>query len=248
MPSTLTKFVAIGIAIIAIAAFLTLDSGGKVEIENSKFDQDKFRSLFREYIFQSYKDQRGIHLESVLSAVGALSGFSLQQGIREELILNRGQPENEVFTIVKTKNGGKYYFGSVFDQPLFDTRSGQFSVWAIVAGGAQDAGASNLPDINALAKSNAEAVGGGDYGVLSVSANHQPKDQPLSAIRKHWEFTENILRAKGVDPLAWSWEIALVAQDIIILGKDAVDPTLAAQIVMESAISMAKIDPDLVIQ
>lgn len=246
MSITLKIFIAISISILAIVVFSKLGSGDEVEVKNSEFDQDEFRSLLREYIFQNYKDQKGVHVESVLSALGALSGFSLQQGIREELILNKGRPEKEVFTIIKTKNGDKYYFGNIFDQPLFDTRPGQMSVWAIVAGGAQEAGASSLPDINALAKINAEAVGESDYGALTVSSNHQPKDHPLLSISKHWEFTEKILRAKGVEPLAWSWEIALVAQDIIVLGKDAVDPTLAAQIVMEPAISMSKIDPELI--
>lgn len=72
---------------------------------------------------------------------------------------------------------------------------------------------------------------------------NQPIDHPIDAIKKHWDFTKKILQAKGAEPLFWSWEIALVAQDIIIAGKSVIDPKLAAQIVMEPAISMSKIDP-----
>jgi len=42
----------------------------------------------------------------------------------------------------------------------------------------------------------------------------------------------------------WAWEIALVAQELIIQNKENTPPEVAAQIVMEMAISMSKIDPD----
>ncbi len=215
----------------------------KVEVPYEKFDQDKFRSFLREYLFRSYTDENGVHIESVLSALGALSGFSLQQGIREDLIIKGGNEEGKVFTIIETKDGNKYFFGSIFDEPLYDTREGQISVWSLVGGGAQKAGASSLPDVSALAKANASAIGNEDYGNLTVPLMNQPIDHPIDAIKKHWDFTKKILQAKGAEPLFWSWEIALVAQDIIIAGKSVIDPKLAAQIVMEPAISMSKIDP-----
>jgi hypothetical protein len=220
----------------------------KAEVSNDRFDKDKFRSLLREYVFQTYKSEKGIHIESVLSALGALSGFALQQGIRQELISGRGMPENKVFSIVQTKDGGKYYFGEIFDQPLFDTRQGQVSVWVIVAGAAQKAGAKSLPNINLLAKHNAQTVGNPDYGSLTLPQNHQPIDHPLEAVKKHWAVTETLLKANGTEPLMWSWEIASVAAEIIILGKQAIPPETAAQLVMEPAISMSKIDPILVTQ
>lgn len=219
-------------------------AGEQVEVPNEKFDQDKFRSLLREYVFNTYKDERGVHIESALSALGALSGFALQKGIREELIKKQGKQEQDVFSVVKTKNGDTYYFGEIFNQPLYDTREGKFSVWAIVAGGAQQAGANKLPDINNLAKANASSVGNDDYGKLTVPKHHQPKDHPTEAIQKHWVIAKKLLEAKGSEPLMWSWEIAIVAQELIILGKQAISPEIAAQIVMEPAISMSKIDPN----
>jgi hypothetical protein len=97
-----------------------------------------------------------------------------------------------------------------------------------------------------MAKANAAAIGTARYGELTVPLNHQPNDSPLDAVRKHWDFTQKLLMAMEADPQLWSWEIALVAQDLILLGKDVISPSIAAQIVMESAISMSKIDPDLI--
>jgi len=234
--------------IVVMSFFVIFSSwgGDTIAVPNEKFDKDKFRSVLREYVFTTYKGEKGVHIESALSALGALSGFALQQGIREELIKKQGKPENKMFTIIKTKNGDKYYFGSIFDQPLYDTRKGKISVWAIIAGGAQKAGASSLPNINNLAKLNTQAVGSKNYGKLNISKKHQPKHHPIEAIKIHWGLTEKLLKAKGGNPLMWSWEIALVAQDLIILGKQAIQPSLAAQIVMEPAISMSKIDPNLI--
>ena len=60
-----------------------------VQIPNDKFDQDRFRSVLRVSILDSYKDEKGVHIESALSALGALSGFALQQGIRKVFIEER---------------------------------------------------------------------------------------------------------------------------------------------------------------
>lgn len=217
-----------------------------VQIANDKFDQDRFRSVLRVSILDSYKDEEGVHIESALSALGALSGFALQQGIRKVFIEERGNAEDQVFNVIETKNGQKYYFGSIFDQPLYDTRKDQISVWTLVGGAAQKAGATSLPDINAMAKANAAAIGTARYGKLTVPLNHQPIDSPLDAIRKHWGFTQKLLRAKEAEPQFWSWEIALVAQDLILLGNNVIPLEIAAQIVMESAISMSKINPQLI--
>lgn len=99
-----------------------------------------------------------------------------------------------------------------------------------------------------LAEHNAETVGNPTYGVLTLPQDHQPKEHPLQAIKKHWGVTEKFLKAKGTEPLMWSWEIATVAADVIALSKQAMPLEMAVQLIMEPAISMSKIDPKLVSQ
>lgn len=238
------------ILILTVSLFLmsVSVSGGAAESQGKKIGQEEFRSLLKNYIFASYKDKSGVHIESALSALGALSGFALQSGIREEFVKKQGKPENKVFTIVEAKNGEKYYFGAIFDQPLYDTRPGKMSVWALVGGGALKAGVKTLPNINELAKSNAAAIGSKSYGKLTVQDKHQPRELPVEAIKKHWKMTKDLLDSTGSNPLVWGWQIALVAQDVIVSGKDVIEPGLAARIVMEPAISMSKIDPNTILK
>lgn len=233
-------------ALIVFSLLLLFSSAHAVKsvaIENDQLDKTPFNQLLRSYVFDTYKDENGVHVESVLSALGALSGYALQQGIREKLISKGGMAEEKLFTIIEAKNGEKFYFGSIFDQPLYDTRQGKISVWALSAGAAQKAGLQKLPDFNIFAKRNANLIGTPEYGTLSVPNKHQPKHHPIKSVIKHWQLTKKLLEAKGSDPLTWSWEIAMVAQEVIILSKGILPPEVALQLVMEPAISMSKISP-----
>ena len=207
------------------------------------YDKKQLRSLLRNYVLEAYKDSKGVHIESVLSALGSLSGFAVQEGLRQKLVIESGQPESKIFFIVKTKNNEVFYFGPIFDQFLTGIKQGNFSVWTIVAEGAVKAGATKLPDINLIAKENAERIGLASYGVPDAISGHPVKDLPLVALQKHWIKVREILEFNKVEPIYWGWEIAYVAQGLILEGKDIIPPHIAAEIVMEAAIPMSKIDP-----
>ena len=64
---------------LSVMLFPNVMAENKVEVPYEKFDQDKFRSFLREYLFRSYTDENGVHIESVLSALCALSGFSFNK-------------------------------------------------------------------------------------------------------------------------------------------------------------------------
>lgn len=148
--------------------------------------------------------------------------------------------------MVQTDNGSRYYYGEIFDKPMFSTEAGRASVWSIVASGAFKAGAKAYPDIHKMAAVNAKRLGTQAYGRIDVAVNHQPKDSPQVALKKHWKLTEQIIRAKQSEPMAWSSELAMIAQDLIVLHKDILQPEIALQIFMQSAISMSKIDPAII--
>lgn len=236
---------------ILIASFLffgiamnsTADTPGNTAAFKGKFDRDKLRVQLREYIFQQYTDDKGTHVESALSALGALSGFAVQYGLRHKFVVEQKLPESKVFLVVKAKNGDNYYFGQLFDQFLLGVAPGRISVWSLVGGGAQKAGAKRFPDIASIAKNNAERVGAENYGVPDPISGYPIGELPLIALQRHWKSVKDTLEATGAEPVMWGWEIALVAQDIIVQSKEDIPPDVAAQIVMEAAIPMSKIDP-----
>jgi hypothetical protein len=82
------------------------------------------KELFQRLV-QSMKDERGVHLESLLCALGALAGYSCQASLRA-LALAKGLPETTGLTILSGANGESYFFGDLLNQPLAEA---QYSVW-----------------------------------------------------------------------------------------------------------------------
>ncbi len=178
----------------------------------------------------------GIHIETLLSALGAMAGFGCQVAVRKVLVKTGRMPLESAFVIV---NGARYFMGDQLNQPLLMAR---VSVWSLVAGAVHHVGAP-LPDINDIIRRTVSAIGSADFGRLSVPDDHQPLEQPIETLKKQWAGCYEVLKSLDADPFFMGWYFALSAQLLIIKGKTIIDPTLAGQIVMESAVAMAKIDP-----
>lgn len=209
--------------------------------------REQLRAQIGSLVFEACRDEKGVHAPSALCALGALSGFAVQMGLRQKLVVEEGQPETKVFAVVSTKSGETYYFGPLFDEFLLSTGEGKISVWAIVAGGAQRAGAKGLPNLRVIAEKNAHDVGTPAYGRMPEVAGCTPKETPLGSLRRHWPAVRKLLEESDTPPATWGWEIAVVAQAAIIGCATVVEPELAAALVMTPAISMSKIDPKRVL-
>jgi hypothetical protein len=94
------------------------------------------------------KTERGVHIESVLCALGALAGYSCQASVRA-IAVARGLPEVGLLTVVQTRDGKTYYFGDELNKPLAESK---YSVWGIAGGGAQQAGCNSPPDLAEIFK------------------------------------------------------------------------------------------------
>jgi len=183
--------------------------------------------------------RKGIHIETLLSALGALAGFGCQVSVREVLVKTGRMPLESAFVIVRGVDGARYFMGDYLNQPLL---MAPVSVWSLVAGAVQHTG-SPLPDINDIVRRTVSSVGSRDFGKLSVPKDHQPGEQPIETLKKQWGGCYKALKALNADPFFTGWYFALSAQMLILKGRSIIDPTLAGQIVMESAVAMAKIDP-----
>ena len=185
-----------------------------------------------------YTNQRGIHAESLLCALGALSGFGCQMAVRA--LVKLGQvPAQGAFVVAETAEG-PFYFGDQLNQPLLEA---QMSVWAQVAGAAKAAGAAELPDINDIAAFVAGSVGGPQFGTLRVPEENQPHQTPFEALRTQWPAAWAHIQARHGDPSFTGWYFAMAAAQVLPQMKAVLEPGLATRIVMEAAVAMAKIDP-----
>jgi hypothetical protein len=185
------------------------------------------------------KNEKGIHIESFLTVLGALAGFSCQMSLREELSKRTGmETEKIVWTIVNGADGKKYHFGDALNKPLAES---QYSVWSLVAGATQKLGAT-APDINEIFKHVAATAGGSTFGMPRIPDNHRPGDLPINYLKVIWPRIFPVAAQFCDTPSEWPILFGLAAQEAIFMAKDVIDPRLAATIVMECAIPMSKVD------
>ena len=136
------------------------------------------------------KTERGVHIESLLCALGALAGYSCQASVRAQAVA-RGLPEAGLLTPVQTKNGNTYFFGDNLNKPLFES---QYSVWGVAGGGAQQAGCNNLPDLTEIIKHTASAVGTETFGKPRIAEKNTPHDLPLNYVRTLWPALKPVIQ------------------------------------------------------
>jgi hypothetical protein len=189
-------------------------------------------------LIEGMKNERGVHIESLLCSLGALAGYSCQANLRAQA-LEKGMPETAAFQTIGTKDGKKYFFGD----PLNDALAGsQYSVWGLVAGAAQHAGAQELPDINEMFQHTASVVGGLEFGVPRVPDKHAAGDSPMNYLKVLWPAFFPTVKLFCPKPVDWPILFSLAAQEAIIMSKSAIAPEVALKIIMESAIPMSKVD------
>lgn len=187
------------------------------------------------------KTERGVHIESLLCALGAVAGYACQASVRAQAI-SRGLAETALLVSVETEDGKTYYFGDNLDMPLAGS---QYSVWGLSAGGAQQSGCQALPNIEGVFKHALESVGSAAFGTPRVPDGHAPHDLPLNYVRSLWPALAPTMKKFCANPEHWPVLLGLSIQEVIGMGKQALDPCLALQIVIESAIPMSKVKLDV---
>ena len=189
-------------------------------------------------LIDGMKNERGVHVESLLCALGALAGYSCQANLRAQA-LSKGMPETAPFQAVETKDGKKYFFGDPLNNALAGS---QHSVWGLAAGAAQHAGAGELPDINDIFKHTSSVLGGQEFGVPRVPQQHAAGDLPINYLKALWPTLFPAVELFCPNPVDWPILFSLAIQEVIIMAKSVIAPDLALRIIMESAVPMSKID------
>lgn len=202
------------------------------------------------YMFNTYQqdfNDNRVHVETILSNLGALAGFGCQMAVREGLVKTGAVSEDKAFVVIKTKSGETFYTGEFINEPLLSTDEGQISAWSLVAGIAQNLGARFLPDIGKIIEDTTLKMGSPSFYSPDLSEEIMPKMMPLEALKSYWGDTF-VLQQEiyEQDPLFLGWNFARSAQVLMEYAKDVIDPGYAAKVFMESAIRMSKINPQLV--
>jgi hypothetical protein len=184
------------------------------------------------------KTDRGVHIESLLCALGALAGYSCQAAVRAKAVA-QGLTETSLLMSVETTDGTKYFFGDHLNKPLAET---QYSVWSISGGGAQQAGCNSLPDLTEIFEHSAQTFGTDAFGIPRVPESHRPHDLPVNYVRTMWPALRPIVLKFCPNPEHWPILLSMSIQDVIVMGKQTLDPCLSLRLVMETAVPMSKVN------
>jgi hypothetical protein len=217
-------------------------SGG-IPGTNKPYDANKVSSELIEMLFAELSESSGVHPETALTTLGALAGFSGQMAIRENLIKTGKIAEDKAFVVARTNRGETYYFGDLLSEILFSNKPDIVSISGMVGGAAQQSGAKTLPDVGDIARHVAGSVAGGGFGVPRLPPHHMPRIPPIELLDRFWNPMRNFLVVNVHSPAQWPLVFGLAARKVIVMAKDTLDPALAAQIVMETTIPLASVDP-----
>jgi hypothetical protein len=221
------------------------------------------------------KTERGIHVETLLASIGALAGFAAQTTAfariaKRDIPLLTGAAlsaaelsehlrKHNLLVVANAKSGETFYFGDLINGYLVPQVTNGYSLWNFAAAAAIEAGVkpAELPDCNAMFRHATQTVGSPEYGVPQVAQEHQPHLTPRQALDMFWPRTKFILtRTDGPGPAKgrsvpveyWSLVTDLVARQLFLMAKAALDPRIGIALLMECAITMSKIDPKAVPQ
>lgn len=189
-------------------------------------------------LFEAMRDEKGIHVETLLCALGSLAGFACQQHIRED---NRqqGLPETSSLTVVGCGDGKNYYFGDKLNGVLAES---QFSVWSLAAGAAQHNGCDPLPNVHEIFSHVTKTVGTPDFGIPRPITGHHAGDKPLNYVKGLWPVLIPIVKQFCPQSSAWPILYGFALQEAMDMCKGVIPQESALRIIMESAIPMSKIE------
>lgn len=188
------------------------------------------------FVMSSLKDERGIHLESLYCALGAVAGHACQASVSAEA-LAAGKPADGLFDVATTADGGRYYFGDALNRPLAEDR---VSIWSLVAGAAAHDGAKQLPDLGDIFRHNAAVLGSEQFGLPRLPPEHPVHAKPIDYARRLWPSVRPIVAKFAGEPRLWPVSVGLAIQELMAKAGGQVPPGMVAHIVMESAIPVSR--------
>lgn len=189
-------------------------------------------------LLRGMKNERGVHFESLLCALGSLAGYSCQANLRAQAA-EKGLPETAALIVMETKDGKKYFYGDPLNKALAED---SYSIWGLSAGAAQHNGCKELPDIKNIFTHVTQTTGTELFGIPRLPDGHNVGDMPINYLKTLWPLMFPMAKTFCQRPAEWPLLFGIAIQEALDLGKDVLAPDIALLIIMESAIPMSKVD------
>ena len=185
--------------------------------------------------------ERGVHVESMFVALGAVAGYGCQIAARlappEAVVRDASRTP---WAEAKGADGQTYFLG---DAPNHYLLEGPESFWAVAAGTIGQLGSAPPPDHLEIAAYVAGTIGGPDFGVIRFPAGTSAAHPSWHYLKALWPEVRNWLDQGGLVPTEWPVGFGITAQIALLAAKDVIEPATGLGLTMEAATAMAKVDP-----
>lgn len=195
--------------------------------------------LLYPWLLEEAETERGVHVESLLVIVGALSGRACHLAARDA-VRRAPLPHWGPWAEASGADGRTFHLGDPINHFLME---GVLSLWEIAASAAAQAGDGLLPEVSSIAGHVAATIGSDAFGVVRFPEDTGADEGPLDYLRL-WPRAQALLEVEGLETELWPVAFALTAARVLEVVKEVVPPATALHIFMESAIVTAKIAPD----
>lgn len=173
-----------------------------------------------------------LHPQSFLCALGSLAGYACKQDVIDEYVHEKGLALSDVFDVIPSKSGERFYFSELVDDRL---AGDDHSVWTYVSAVLARENA-QAPDIKEIFEHAVRSCGSADFGkVRNCTTGESIPDY----VKLMWTAASPIVEDCPVGTKHAA--LAMAAQKTMMAFRNVLPVTEQARIIMESAAAAAKI-------
>lgn len=192
------------------------------------------------------EEGKGVRMENILALLSSVGGQQCIEPLLRQAAAQGMSPQDLGIMVVQANDGRTYYFGDAPNKLLVES---QYALLSLAFGAAQDCGAPvTVEMIHEEMGAVAKAVGSGDAFFEFDLPERNRIDSPANWAAR---FTAKFVDACDlyrVPPLQRATAFGFALYQAITMGKDAIDPLVAARIVLGCAVRCAKADPNMLLE
>ena len=173
-----------------------------------------------------------LHPQSFLCALGSLAGYACKCDVIDEYVRGKGLAAGDVFDIVPSKSGEKFYFSELTDDKL---AGDDHSLWTYVSAVLVKAEA-QAPDVSEIFEHAVKSCGSAEFGVVR---NCETGENIPDYVKLMWKPAHDIIKECPQGTMYAA--VAMAAQKAMLAFRNVLSLTEQAKIIMESAAAAARI-------
>ncbi|MBQ9869760.1 MAG: hypothetical protein IJM32_08910 [Ruminococcus sp.] len=188
--------------------------------------------LFARLMLGLKNSDGSLHPQSFLCALGSLAGYACQQDVINEYVRGKGLAPENVFDIIPSKSGEKFFFSELVDNKL---AGDDHSVWTYVSAVLVKAN-SAAPDVKEIFEHSIKSCGSEDFGRVRGCETGEDIRGYVSLM---WKPAEQIISECPQGTMYAA--VAMAAQKAMNAFRSVLPLTEQARIIMESAAAAARL-------